>query len=119
MYKIVDNQCNCKDITPQTEECYAQMITVEVPPHMESYRIAREKEGLSSLISIDPCIYGEICKLWELSITTYGSCCGHNKSEAFVNVAEKDIKQMKKLGYIQNHLDKNRKDTFKLKLKQK
>lgn len=91
------------------------MITIEIPQHMESYKKAREKEGLSSLVSIDPCIFKEISKLWELGITTYGSCCGHNKLPSFVNVAEKDIEKMLKFGYIQNHWDKERKDTFKLK----
>ena len=107
--------CNCKNIEPQSQECYTQMITVEIPPHMESYKLAREKEGLSNLVSIDPCIYTEICELWGLGIVTYGSCCGHNKFESFVNVVEKDIEKMLELGYIQNHWDKERKDTFKLK----
>lgn len=107
--------CNCKNIKPQTEECYKQMITIEIPPHMNDYKIARERDGLSNLVSIDPCIYNEILELWSLGIITYGSCCGHNKFESFVNVADKDINKMIELGYIQNHPDKNRKDTFKLK----
>jgi len=107
--------CKCKNITPQSRECYDQMITVEIPPHMKSYRDNRLKVGLSSKVSIDPCIYDEIHKLWKKGITTYGSCCGHNITKSFVNVAEWNIKQMIDMGYIQNHRDKNRKDTFRLK----
>jgi len=91
------------------------MITVEIPEHMKEYRDNRVNAGLSSKISIDPCIYNEICELWKLEIITYGSCCGHNKRESFVNVADENISQMLEMGYIQNHHDKNRKDTFRLK----
>lgn len=91
------------------------MITVEIPKHMESYKKARLKNNLSKLISIDPCIYDEICDLWSKGIITYGSCCGHNKTESMVNVDNSNISQMIDLGYIQNHLDVERKDTFRLK----
>ena len=108
--------CNCENITPQSKECYSQMITVEIPEHMKEYRNNRVKAGLSSKISIDPCIYDEICELWKLGIITYGSCCGHNKQESFVNVDESNISKMLEMNYVQNHHDKTRKDTFKLKI---
>lgn len=107
--------CNCKNITPQSVECYAQMIVVEIPAHMKAYKDNRLKLSLSSKICIDPCIYEEIYMLWDSGITTYGSCCGHNVNESFVNVAECDINKMIKMGYKQNHTDNDRKDTFKLK----
>lgn len=91
------------------------MIVVDIPDHMDSYRNARLKAGLSAQICIDPCIYDEIKSLWDVGIYTYGSCCGHNVNESFVNVAEKDIAKMVQMGYVQNHPDKSRKDTFKLK----
>lgn len=91
------------------------MITVPIPPHMESYRIARERAGLLPLVSIDPCIFNEIKSLWAMGIVTYGSCCGHNLVESMVNVDDKDIQLMLDMGYVQNHTDPERKDTFKLK----
>lgn len=107
--------CNCNNIGFGSEENFAQQIMVDIPVHMGSYKQARLKEGLSDKICIDPCIIEEIQELWKLGIETHGCCCGHNKVESFVNVHEKDIYKMIKLGYIQNHPDKSRKDTFKLK----
>jgi len=107
--------CNCKNITPQTKECYAQMVTVEIPPHMEAYKNARLKEGLSSLVSIDPCIYDEIKDLWNKGVITHGSCCGHNKFESMVNVQDDQSDLMLSMGYELNHPDPTRIDTFKLK----
>ena len=107
--------CKCSNIVPQTKECYNQMIVVDIPPHMREYKSNRTKEGLSDKICIDPCIIEEIQYLWKKGIVTYGSCCGHNKFESFVNVSDKDIDIMISMGYIQNHPDKDRKDTFKLK----
>ncbi|BAP30128.1 uncharacterized protein CHSO_1091 [Chryseobacterium sp. StRB126] len=107
--------CKCKDIYFGSIENFLQQIMVDIPPHMEGYKQSRLKEGLSDKISIDPCIIDEIKELWRLGITTYGSCCGHNKAESFVNVDEKDIVKMLSIGYVQNHPDKSRKDTFRLK----
>jgi len=107
--------CNCKNITPQTKDCYSQMITVEIPDHMASYRESRLKAGLSSEVSIDPCIFEEIKELWSEGIITHGSCCGHNKFESMVNVDESNSQQMIDMGYVMNHTDKSRVDTFKMK----
>ena len=107
--------CNCINITPQSRECYTQMICVEIPSHMSSYKDIRVEAGLGSEVCIDPCIYDEICELWSKGIITYGSCCGHNMFESMVNVDDKNIQTMLDLGYIQNHPDPTRKDTFKLK----
>ena len=108
--------CNCKNITPQSKECYEQMIVVDIPQHMHQYAEMREKEGLSKQICIDQCIYDEIHFLWSYGVITYGSCCGHNNSYAFVNVDDKSIDKMLMLGYKQRHTDKKRKDTFELKI---
>ena len=110
-------KCNCKDIIVQSQECYDQMVCFEIPAHMNSYKEARLKAGLSSGVCIDPCIVDEIQYLWSLGVITYGSCCGHNKLEPMVNVDDKNIEQMLNLGYVQNHPDPKRKDTFKLKIK--
>jgi len=107
--------CNCKNITPQSEECYAQMIVVDIPAHMSKYRADRAKNNLSTSICIDPCIIDEIKHLWSKGVITYGCCCGHNSGDSFVNVDESSINKMLKLGYIANHPNKNRKDTYKLK----
>ena len=111
--------CKCKTIVPQSVECYAQMITVEIPEHMDAYKQRRLKAGLSSKVSIDPCIYDEICFLWKNGIITYGSCCGHNIHESFVNVADENINKMIDMGYVMNHPDKTRRDTFRLKINDK
>lgn len=107
--------CKCKNIEFGSAENYAQQILIEIPDHMLDYRKARTSVGLSSKISIDPCIVDEIKYLWSLGIETHGSCCGHNKADSFVNVHEKNIQTMLDLGYVQNHWDQERKDTFTLK----
>lgn len=107
--------CNCENIQSQSVECYAQQITVTIPEHMRGYKLKRLSNGLSDKISIDPCCFAEIWWLWKHGIVTYGCCCGHNAQESFVNVHEKDTQWMLDNGYIQNHYDKSRQDTFKLK----
>ncbi len=82
---------------------------------MEKYRENRVNAGLGKYVSIDPCIVGEITSLWKEGIITYGCCCGHNINESFVNVDEKNIDKMLEMGYVMNHPDKSRRDTFKLK----
>lgn len=94
--------CKCKNIEFGSEENYSQQVLFDIPPHMESYRVARVKEGLSDKICVDPCIADEIQELWSKGITTYNSCCGHNKVESFVGVDYKDIERMLELGYVQN-----------------
>ncbi len=107
--------CKCENVEPQSENCYSQMIVVDIPPHMAEYRYNRVHSELSDKICIDPCIYFEIEYLWGKGIITYGSCCGHNKGESFVNVDARNIAQMLEMGYKQNHTDKSRLDTFRLK----
>ena len=107
--------CDCENIIPASKECFKQQITVDIPTHMESYKQARLKNGLSDQICIDPCVYNEIRELWDLGISTRGCCCGHNLYESFVNVVESDIEKMIGMHYVMNHSDKNRRDTFRMK----
>lgn len=107
--------CNCINIEPQSKECYAQMVSFDIPDHMHAYRSNRVKAGLSGKVCIDPCIVVEIRGLWQNGIHTRGCCCGHNLVESMVNVAPESISKMVELGYVMNHTDKSRKDTFKLK----
>lgn len=107
--------CNCKNIVPQSSECYAQQVVLSIPPHMREYRLARVRAGLSTSICIDPCIVEEIQDLWAKGIITYGCCCGHNMAEPFVNVDERQSELMLQLGYELRHPDKSRIDTFRLK----
>lgn len=88
------------------------MACIELPEGEERER--RVKEGLSSQVAIDACIASEIRMLWENGIRTLGCCCGHNKCEPFVNVDQRDIDKMLYMGYQQNHEDKSRNDTFRL-----
>lgn len=108
------NSCKCVGITCGSSEGEAQKVLMS-PKHMVNYLQIRRDRGMSKFVTIDPCIAKEIQYLWDNNIFTYGCCCGHNYLESFVNVDEKDINWMIENGYTQNHLDKTRKDTFKLK----
>lgn len=107
--------CSCKNIIPQSQECYDRMILLDIPEHMIKYRENRVKDGFGDKIIIDPCIVDEIKMLWKNGIITYGCCCGHNIMNPYVNVDDSNIQQMLDMGYVQEHWDKSRKDTFRLK----
>jgi hypothetical protein len=94
---------------------YDNQVTVEIPPHMASYRAARLAAGLSGLVSIDHCIMPEIQELWAQGIHTHGSCCGHNTVEPMINVRDEDTPRMKALGYevFPHPLAPEREDTFR------
>jgi hypothetical protein len=108
--------CNCNPNITEAER-YVQQIVVE-PPFPE-YVQRRKDAGLSGKACIDPCIMAEIQSLWDAGILTHGCCCGHNSADAkcfpFVNVADEHIEEMLALGYVQEHWDATRKDTFRLK----
>lgn len=53
----------------------------------------------------DVCLYDEIVLLNELGITTRGSCCGHNRLEPFIQVADDDVQKMKDLRYTLLEVD--------------
>lgn len=107
--------CECKVIAIGSEECNFKQIELSIPDHMSIYRYKTILDGRKPTICLDPCIANEIKQLWSLGIITYGCCCGHNILPSFVNVDDKDIFTMIELGYVQNHTDLSRKDTFKLK----
>lgn len=90
--------CNCKNIIPQSEECYAQMIVVDVPSNINISGNC-DSSMVKEKVCIDPCIYDEIISLWKLGIGTTGCCCGHNTHEAYIGVRDEFIPQMKELGY--------------------
>lgn len=92
---------------------YSRMITIDLPENKERQR--RIKDGLNPRVCLDPCIVDEVKHLWSLGIVTHGCCCGHNEMQSIVNVADENIQQMLDLGYVQNHPDTTRKDTFRLK----
>lgn len=79
---------------------YQNQETVDIPPHMGSYRKARREAGLTEKISIDRCILPEIQDLWRVGIHTLGSCCGHNVAYPMINVRKEDDARMLEMGYI-------------------
>ena len=49
----------------------------------------------------DTCLQGELHKLWSVGVHTFGSCCGHGRKQAFIQVlgGDGDIEKMRELGY--------------------
>lgn len=106
--------CGCVGVEFGT---YGNQIKVDIPLHMAEYAAARLSGGLSGTIGIDACILDEIQSLWSEGIVTYGSCCGHNKSNPMVNVSPESISVMKRLEYCVQYNPNRPKeeDTFTLK----
>jgi len=50
---------------------------------------------------IDNCVLPELKILWSQGIKTIESCCGHNKSNGYIAVADESIQQMQTLGYVE------------------
>lgn len=90
----------CKNIIPQSQECYDQQIIVKVPSNIDIRFNAPGREK-KEYVNLDPCIASEIIKLWRKGIVTTGCCCGHNLKDgfAFIGVEERFIPKMKELGY--------------------
>ena len=66
-------------------------------------------------ISVDRCLFEELCLLWSYGIITTGCCCGHNgQVPSYIGVEEKFILLMKELGYkvFPNQYDSKREDSF-------
>lgn len=55
--------------------------------------------------AVDSCLFVEVNKLVEQGVKTIGCCCGHEKKEAYIQVAPEYIESMKKLDYEQLPLD--------------
>ena len=93
--------CNCKNIIPQSQECYDQMIRLKVPKGLDIRMNALGRESKTH-VSIDPCIASEVAELWRLGIVTTGCCCGHNLKGfmSYIGVREDFIPIMKKIGYL-------------------
>ena len=81
---------------------YENQVSLAKPKHMWT---KEDKTVLDKTICVDMCIVPEIKYLWDIGITTTGSCCGHMKTYAngnsigFIGVIDSDIDRMKKLGY--------------------
>lgn len=83
--------CDCKNIEFGS---YGNQIALPYPPHI--------KKG-NGWAAIDRCLLSEILELWFTGITTTGCCCGHNKQAPFIGVIDRDIPEMKRLGYKVQH----------------
>jgi len=103
--------CNCSNVEIGS---YNNQTCVDIPSHMEDYRIYRLSNGLKPVICIDNCILEEIKHLWNLEIKTTGCCCGHNKLDGFIGVVNEDVSKMKQLGYEVrvNEIRPNDEDSF-------
>ncbi len=103
---------------PNNYGVYDNKIYLTFPNHMltEYGGYYEEKQGAV----IDLCIVSEIRSLWNLGITTYGSCCGHGRGTGMVNVDEKDVDRMVEMGYEYYDVEAgNYPHTFRLKSKHK
>lgn len=64
--------CNCK---------YGKETVMVLPDDIATHRINRT-------VAIDSCIVEDMKRLWDKGIQTLGCCCGHNKENLSVVVAE-------------------------------
>lgn len=53
----------------------------------------------------DTCLQSELHDLWRVGVSTIGSCCGHGRKQAFIQVTSKDVQKMHELGYKQKEDD--------------
>lgn len=90
--------CNCKNIAPQSQECYDQMVVLEVPDNVD-IRYNNPDREKKTHVSIDPCLVEEIKFLWSKGVVTTGCCCGHNSHPPYIGVTEEFIPVMKSMGY--------------------
>lgn len=99
----------CRKSNAQSYECQ-----VYCKPPFEVIDICGDvKENQN--IAFDVCLGKELFWLWDNGIETVGCCCGKHqnvsKERAFIQVKDKYINDMKKLGYIQI-IDSNNKNCF-------
>lgn len=97
---------------------HANTVLLGFYPVMRQYRGARLMAGLSDCgITVDRCIADQVVELWENGVRTYGSCCGHNKAQGFINVAPEDYEKALALGFEPYVFtdDLQRRDTVKTK----
>lgn len=55
----------------------------------------------------DTCLQNELHKLWEVGVSTIGSCCGHGRKLGYIQVTSKDVQKMHELGYEEYPVAKN------------
>ena len=89
--------CKCKDVIPQSQECYDQMTMLKVPKNLGIRKNVPEGERY---VCVDPCLASEVEGLWAQGIATTGCCCGHNIDDLrpYIGVRDKFIPKMKELG---------------------
>lgn len=84
--------CKCKNIEIGS---YDNQVMLPRPDHMKG-----RKEGTdNNMICIDRCLEEEIKFLWKNGVFTAGCCCGHNKLQPMINVADESFDKMEELGY--------------------
>jgi len=88
--------CNCINVKMGS---YDNQVVLQRPKHMKG----RTEGTSSSTICVDKCIAKEVQYLWSLGMITTGCCCGHNITEGYIGVIDKDIEIMKKGGYKVHH----------------
>lgn len=96
---------------------YSNTVILGYYPIMREYVKNRAETGLSrNGICVDGCIVDQVISLWEAGIKTYGSCCGHNTKQGFINVG-KYFNDAVALGFEPYVFkdDKSRQDTVKTK----
>ena len=94
---------NAKPIWKLNSEGIISTICVNIPyGSYICYEIIPELN-----ICVDKCLVDEIKELNQLGIKTIGCCCGHGKSNGFIQVQKKYVSIMKELGYTQLLVDAN------------
>ena len=86
---------NCDDVNFQEYKCAYHIYL----PWLCKFPWESDDKKKPKLVSIDKCLLPEIISLWEQGIKTTGCCCGHGKSDPFIEVSKEDILKMKELGY--------------------
>lgn len=110
----VEGRCDCINVEAGS---YSNTVILGYYPIMREYAGNRIASGLSGYgICVDKCIADQVIYLWEHGVKTYGSCCGHNKKQGFINVGE-DFNKAVAMGFEPYIFegDEGRLDTVKVK----
>jgi len=91
--------CDCKNVKIGS---YDNQIELKIPNNIKLEYNNPKKEKRET-VCIDKCLVDEIKYLWNIGIRTTGCCCGHNIQQGYIGVIDKDISQMKNLGYTVAH----------------
>jgi hypothetical protein len=105
-----------KGIPCRKSNCQSYQCQVCVKAPFDEYRDSGSKK---EMIAFDACLAKELFYLWDNGIKTIGSCCGGHidcdESRGYIQVADKDIKKMEKLGYKHQKNQYNFNNIFQLK----